>query len=541
MSGQSIRDALRPLATRLGGAVREHEVLRIAASIHGKDPIASAEAARREVLAWAQNRSGGRLPPEAWRYESFEHLSGGRNSVGVRLENDGSDIWAIRADDPDKEVPGRVWTTEVVVGTRAGQRARFSARQLVSTGEAELNIEPHTPNFVQQVSEVCGLSREDYDLEATPWVIESADDTDRLIELLIDQARALPVFVLTVPDGAPETNRPLVHASDLSKAVLGIAHVVVLPAGFTWALTDRFGRFRSVFGGAVRAYLPGFSETADPYEHRLILAESLSAGVGIDRSVRWMRSAAAAESVRRNRLGRDVLAFVAIKNAALKARQESLSSGGASESEQLAAAFSRIQALEAAAGDANTTLDYFDSETTKAVERAVAAEALLRASGYRIQQLRAQFEASGANPDVESPLPETWAEFSDWCDSYLAGRVSLSPAARRGAKSPLFDDVGLAARCLIWLATDYRHGRLNGGEGDFRDKVIEPGVRNSPCGSDEFDLDWQGRRHSADWHIKSGGNTRDPQRCLRIYYFWEPETQQVVVADMPAHRDTGAS
>ena len=42
------------------------------------------------------------------------------------------------------------------------------------------------------------------------------------------------------------------------------------------------------------------------------------------------------------------------------------------------------------------------------------------------------------------------------------------------------------------------------------------------------------------WHIKNGG-TRDPRRCLRIYYFWDATTQQVVIADMPAHRVTEAT
>ena len=46
--------------------VREHEILRVAATIHGNDKAKSAEAARREVLTWAQNRSGGRLPEKAW-------------------------------------------------------------------------------------------------------------------------------------------------------------------------------------------------------------------------------------------------------------------------------------------------------------------------------------------------------------------------------------------------------------------------------------------------------------------------------------------
>ena len=44
-----------------------------------------------------------------------------------------------------------------------------------------------------------------------------------------------------------------------------------------------------------------------------------------------------------------------------------------------------------------------------------------------------------------------------------------------------------------------------------------------------------------EWHIKNGGNTRDPRRCLRIYYFWDEDSQQVVIATMPAHIQTGAT
>ena len=39
----------------------------------------------------------------------------------------------------------------------------------------------------------------------------------------------------------------------------------------------------------------------------------------------------------------------------------------------------------------------------------------------------------------------------------------------------------------------------------------------------------------------SGGNTRDPSRCLRIYYCFDEQTQQIIVSDMPAHRRTAAS
>ncbi|MGD9838902.1 MAG: hypothetical protein AB7F72_11390, partial [Afipia sp.] len=138
-------------------------------------------------------------------------------------------------------------------------------------------------------------------------------------------------------------------------------------------------------------------------------------------------------------------------------------------------------------------------------------------------------------------LPTSWNDFANWADVNLAGRVTLTPNARRQVKSPEFEDYGLVARCLLWLANDGRERRTKGGQGSIREEVIEEGVRNAHCGKDEFEFDWQGKPYTADWHIKNGGNTRDPGRCLRIYYAWDEQTQQMIVAHLPAHRRTDAS
>lgn len=530
-----------PVVSRNSAIVREHEILRVSAGITGADAVTVADQARMEILAWAQNRCGGRLPPEAWSLENFDYLSGGRNSVGVRINNAGSDIWAIRADDPDKSIAGRTWTTEVVVGLQQGDMPRFSARLLVSTAESEIAIEPHTPGFVQQVAERFGLVRGGYDLDYKPWFVESLQDAERLIEMLDDPERNLPIFVLTAPDDANISQEPLLNPDPLSRALLGIGHVVVVPAEWTWALTNRFGKVRSVFGGAARAYLSGFDQDSNPYDHRLFLADQLSNVEAQNRCSRWMRQIAATESIRHNKLGTEVLSFANIRNASLRVRQEQLTARGASESEQLAAAEARIKALEKDILDERAAQEYFDSETKKAEERAEAAEAQHRASVYRIRQLQDQLEARGDEPNAGIAYLDSWIELSNWCDVNLAGHIALAPAARRGIRAPEFEDLNLVVRCLLWLANDYRNWRIRGGEGSFRDFPVEGGVWNSPCGSDEFDFDWQGRQQTADWHIKSGGNTRDPKRCLRIYYCWEPETQQVIVAHMPTHRDSAIS
>ena len=123
----------------------------------------------------------------------------------------------------------------------------------------------------------------------------------------------------------------------------------------------------------------------------------------------------------------------------------------------------------------------------------------------------------------------------------MRGRVVLAPQARRGVRNPAFENVQLVARCLLWLANEYRDRRAEGGEGSLKEYSIEIGIRNSLCGADEFRIKWQGSWHAVDWHIKNGGMHRDPTRCLRIYYFWDAGSQQVIVADLPAHRHSGAT
>lgn len=536
----TIRETLNSLSRRSPRVVREHEILRVSGWIPGDDKSKSADTAIEEILIWAQKRSGGNLPPEAWNRQTFDHNLGGRNSDGIRLVSGNSDIWAIRADDPDKNVAERVWTTEVVIGQAPNQSPKFSARLLVSTPEKNLSIEPHTPGFVQQVTESCGLVSGLRRLLPTPMLIESETDADDLIALLIDPHRQLPIFVVTLKDETAQ-DHPTLDVTQLSRALLGLAHVALVHPTATWKLTSHLGKFKSVFGGAARVYMPGFSEEADPYQHRLVLAEQLATQEDASRCTSWIRQLAAYESVRRFRLGREVLPFAAIRNASLQLRQERLRSEDASTTDQLAAANARIDALEKRVAEQIEENEYFADEFENERQRAEAAEAQAQSSAYRIQQLTERLKESGSNPDKDIQYPTTWADFPDWCNRNLSGRLLLTARALGGVRKPEYQNVEVAARALLWLANDCRDQRINGGEGSINNLAIFDGVMNASCGSDTYEFDWNGRRLSADWHIKSGGNTRDPARCLRIYYCFDPQTQQIIVSDMPAHRRTAAT
>jgi hypothetical protein len=232
--------------------------------------------------------------------------------------------------------------------------------------------------------------------------------------------------------------------------------------------------------------------------------------------------------------------FAAVREVSLDRERDRLERQGASLSERLKAANAQLKALKDDLKKANEDQQWLFDVHKEAEERAEHAEEQLRAAGYRIQQLTAQLREGGGNPDANIPLPASWSTFADWCEEHLIGRVALTPRARREVKDPHFRDVSTAARCLLWLANEYRERRLSGGDGDLRTPLFG-GIWNERCGTDAFRMDWQGRRIDVQWHVKKGGNTRDPSLCLRIYYFWDDQSQQVVIASMPAHIPTDAT
>ncbi len=529
--------ATQPAARALP-RVREREILRLAAVVTGDNAADAALAARREVLRWAAKQVGDALPDCAADGKSFEHLRGGRLCIGAGHEDELSALWALRADRPDTDVAQRTWTTEVVIGfAKAGGPALFSLRLLTSTPEADLAIQPAVPGLLRQVANACGLKQGDTTLTNGPWAIRSEAEANDLVESLIDPDRQLPYLVCTIAEGEA---RPRIDPNLLAKGTLGIARVIIVPSALSWVLTQRLGKALATYNGAVRAYLPGFTHDANPYAHRLFFVDRDPASQQARSVLTALRWLAANESLRRQKLGTDVLAFSSVREASLDAERRRLQQAGSGASVQLQAAQMQIDALKQDLGRASAEAEQWMSEFEDADERAQMLEQQLRGAQYRNQQLLAQIKARGEEPDSEASLPTEWTGFADWCDDVLSGRVTLASRARREVKSALFEDPQLAARCLLWLANEYRDSRLNGSSGDLR-KALENGIYNDRVGGDSFDFKWNSRNVPVEWHIKNGGNTHDPQRCLRIYYFWDEESQMVVVVTMPAHIRTGAT
>lgn len=528
--------SLTPFRTRLSRTVKVREILRVVATLdtsHQLDPVSEA---MEEVLIWTQNRSGGKLPPEAWDGKSFEYLAGGRTILALNLEGEQGVTWALSADDPDKTVPGRIWTTEVTIRTPGDGLPQLSIRQLASSSEIEMRITPHVPGLMKQISDKIQVTAGGLDIQSGAIHIGSEQETATLMDLLQHESRRLPVIVASGDERASDPKAPLIDVDSLARATLGLALVVVVPASYTYALSDAFGKVRSVYNGAIRVYLPGFDQTSDPYEHRLFLAGGLQ--YFSEEKQAELRRLVARESLLRTRLGDHLWTFASVRSAAAKLEQEVAKNSP--EADRLKAAHQRIEALTQELDDAKDEVDQYIDLAEEAEERAKLAEGSHHQFQARLEVLQEALLQKGIEPHAGIRCPEEWDNLIDWCDEFLVGRLALAPQARRGIKKADFRDPLVACECLMWLAFEGRQRRIEGG-GTLANITINPGIENAHCGSDSFEFDWQGGRMTADWHVKNGGNTRDPRRCLRIYYGFDDVARQIIVADMPGHRRTGAS
>ena len=530
--------ALAPIRQNLPGMAREREILRIVATIPAHDEHDLLDAARDEVLRWARKRAAGKLPKEAWDGKSFEALAAGRTTMAALVTAGDSVLWSLRGDDPDKAVPGRIWSTEVSLGRKSpSDDVQLGVRLVVNSAEPELTIEPAVPGLVRQIVDRCGLRDGEVPIRGDGHFASKSEHVDTLVEWLHSGTRRLPVIVITEDERTGNSRPSGLEVERLAARLCGLAHVVWVPADLTFGLSDALGKSLSVFHGGVRVYEPGLSLLDDPRDHRLIL------GQVVDRDPKSvaseLRRGIARESLRRTRLGHDVLSFAAVRSAATRATKEARTSEGAGESEKLTAALAQIEALTQEAEELQSQVDQAWQLSEDESSRAETSERQLHASWARIETLEDALSKSGTTLDA-APDPENWDEFAEWCDAVFSGKLALAPSARRGLRKALFQDVALAANCVRWLAEDARNRFVDGG-GALANIPVFDGITNAPCGGDEYTFDYQGRRLSANWHLKNGGNTRQPERCLRIYYTFDAQYRQIVVSDMPAHIRSAAS
>lgn len=504
-----------------------------------------AEAAR-EVLAWFDKKVPGYLTDAMYDLRSDVVDQQGLQTL-TTIGGIEKGFWAGRLRYADRSrgdspaVAGRTWTAEVVLIETEGI-VRMGMQMFVATRRGvEFDVQYDRPELIPRLVRSFKLKSL---LPITDKVPELT--AAQLVHLLLNPNRRRSVVVLTPAEDPDALFTHVLDKTEFGKQLLGIAWPATLSREQTYELTQLVGKEWSVFGGAVRTYKPDLDLSNDePRRHPLLMP---------DRIRDWQRAGKTGEEAVRQFLVeqcvRDLcdnrhplpagLSFDEVARRDIENRREA-----AANAELLPLALEEIESLrrelDGLSGKAEALrVDLEIAEEELETERNQKASLLALNEKYL-----ATIKERGIA--AVRPNPTTFAELEDWCANEFPGRLTLLPRAVRSLKDARFKSVELVAECLKILAhegRDYLMG-LPGGKQRFDDRLRGIGVEDRGAitdtrageQGDEYYVRFPShsdRKRKLERHLAKG-NDHDAVNCLRIYYFWDDESQTVVVGDLPGH------
>jgi len=254
-------------------------------------------------------------------------------------------------------------------------------------------------------------------------------------------------------------------------------------------------------------------------------------------------------TVARPDLERDLPSFSTVRQVWLQAKQQKAHSEGDTEARELEIANQRIDELQAQLEGQKSTydglLDEADQELKHIETERNELKEQSRALRARVEHLQVALQARSA-PHLQ--LPDSFGDIDDWAAKNLTGRVVLLNRARRALKKANFEDVQLIYNALLLLHDYYAPMRIGEGSASrdaFEGRCQNLGLSEEACFTgpgageqgDAYFVSYKGRRRELDRHLKRG-NSHDERYCLRVYFFWDDEDQQVVIGWLPSHLPT---
>ena len=537
--GGSLAEQLASALPRLRGArapASGPPACRVSLRIPADDLDGAFGEVRNEALRWMQNRAGRRLPEEAWRGEGFELAGAGPLRAEAAPE---ADRWTARLDEADEGAPDRLWTTEIGIA-RDGEAISAQLR-LVWAAPGESPPARSVPGLVRWIADRFGVVADGRPIGAGPWLVDTPDRVEKFVALLCDPERRQDVLAIAAGDrDGPST--ALVSPRSVFERTLGAAHVAVVTAAASFALTDLVGKELSVFHQAARTYRPGFDLwRAEPRDHPLTVGARIFAWAGGPEAFEDFLVAACLRAGAADGGERPPTPAAAGRTAPAPRAPvpPAVLSGGEGpdalrrENEELRA--ENLKLAESLGKERNA---------------AAAARKEIRSLKDRVAHLeRAQGNASAhaGGPAV----PDSFKRLDQWAKEHLDGRVRLLPRAIGAAKKSAFEDVALAYRALLILRDRYVPMRLEGGNDRrtaYQEALSGEGLREEPTFAgaragehgDAYFVRHGGRRRELERHLK-GSNARNERRGFRLYFFWDEGDREVVVGWLPTHLPTRIS
>lgn len=500
----------------------------------------------RAVLAWFDEKVPGYLTDAMYQLRSDLVDQQGLQTL-TTIGGIDQGFWAGRlryADRSRGEAPavaGRTWTTEVVLlsepdGVRMGLQMFVATRRGV-----EFEVRYDRPELIPMLVRQFRLTSLLPITERVPELSAAA-----LARLLTDPRRRRSVVVLTPDDDKEAMFTHVLDTTELGRQLLGIAWPAMLSREQTYELTKLMGKEWSVFGGAVRTYKPDLDFANDDFRrHPLVM---------VDRIRSWHRAGKSGEAAFRQFLVeqcvrdlcdnrhplRSGLTFDEIARRDIEGRRQA-----AESAELLPLALEEAESLRRERDDLSGKAEGLrvDLEIAREeLERERTEKASLLALNEKYLSLIKERGLTAA-----APLPSSFEQIEDWCSAEFPGRLILLPRAVRSLKNARFKDVALVAESLRALAHEGRefHAGAPGGKQAFEERLRALGVEDrgaitdSRAGEqgDEYFVRFpphSDRKRKLERHLAKGSD-HDPRNCLRIYYFFDEDSQTIVVGDLPGH------
>lgn len=557
MGQSSFCDQMTAVASKIRGhgpVVRP--ISQVNLELRGDDLDEVFHRARAVALKWMESRAGRALPEAAWQGKSFDLEEVGAQHTSALSLEDGS-YWTARNDDADKAIPQRNWTTEIALG-RTDACVLFGCRLNCVTHGRDAPVFSSVPGLVRAITDGVCAYLDGRIVTPEPWSIESYDDVDRLIALLVNRERRGDVIVISAVQGDNNNAEVLpIDAARLSRDLRGAAHIAVIGPSASYRLTDEVGREFSIFDGGVRTFRAGLNFDADqPFDHPVATRRRIEEMENQRQGsvIRMLRESALRRTVTGADLEAELPSFAQARQMVSRARRiQAQESGDTSDAELLELALEDNTNLEREKEDIKAEfkgrLEQANQERKQAEAELGEVKAQLRVAQHRIEALEFALENREFSPEPD--MPTSLEELPDWAEKNLSGSIVIHNRALRAAKKSAYENPPFVYQTLLALKRYYVPMRRNGGseaKQAFDKAMAELGLEDTPsfAGSrageqgDEYFVDYGARKRVLDQHIK-GSNSRDEQRGFRIYYFWDEETEQMVIGWLPSHLRTRAT
>lgn len=545
---------------------------------------------RDTLLKWIERKAHGHLSSDAWDGKSFIHSELGSQPVeAIALEISKTQFWVARSSDADKRIPQRIWTTEIAIGHKPKSDIVLLSMHL---HRIDSKIDPRgdrsIPRCISDVVQRYPSYLDGRPLSITPWQLTTKSDIDDFLELLSSKHRRHDIIVFSYADNEAEIYQNHLMATNVAKRLVGAAHVATITSDGSQYITRKIGAEFSVFNSGIRTYRPRFDlEQDETFRHPFATKYAIY-------DFNHLRPMAFPDKLVRDVLRRSVYEkndshvlprFSVFRK--IQADQESINDKNIlqqlQKSYELARAITSEQNIR---GDLqkrlknldhrNTLLEQQRAVQTKEIERLrkqmedsdrerSELEELLKYAELerdqatdsahlhqsRIFELKHRIGILEKSRSITTSdiIPDRLNGFSEWCKAHLSGHIRVLNRAIREVQKSKFNDPKLIYNALILLRDKYvpmKRDKDNSTVGQRRQHLddacnnlkveISKTFRSHLVGDfkHKYSINYGGRVRWLDRHLKHGVR-RDPQSLLRIYFFWDEESSEVIVGWLPSH------